>query len=278
MDNEQTNQVVEEEDFFNMDENDFTDTPSEEDEIQKEENVEENTTQKTEPPKDEKSDEQKLLSLLKSKVRYNGEEVDIKSMDDVVANYQKGLNYDNLKAKSEKSENAVMNYVISKAKSMNMTPEQYIDKVKSYEEEQKRSAQEQEVQRMMEHGVDEETARRVARTEAYMDTLKAREEELNKQEEARKAEAQKDKEYEEFLNAYPGIEVDKIPKEVFENAKNSNLKSAYAEYENKILKEKIKQMEQNQNNASNSVVSPTSNGSSTEQQSKDAFLDGFDSI
>lgn len=278
MDNEQTNQVVEEEDFFNMDENDFTDTPSEEDEIQKEENVEENTTQKTEPPKDEKSDEQKLLSLLKSKVRYNGEEVDIKSMDDVVANYQKGLNYDNLKAKSEKSENAVMNYVISKAKSMNMTPEQYIDKVKSYEEEQKRSAQEQEVQRMMEHGVDEETARRVARTEAYMDTLKAREEELNKQEEARKAEVQKDKEYEEFLNAYPGIEVDKIPKEVFENAKNSNLKSAYAEYENKILKEKIKQMEQNQNNASNSVVSPTSNGSSTEQQSKDAFLDGFDSI
>lgn len=278
MDNEQTNQVVEEEDFFNMDENDFADTPSGEDEIQKEENVEENTTQKTEPPKDEKSDEQKLLSLLKSKVRYNGEEVDIKSMDDVVANYQKGLNYDNLKAKSEKSENAVMNYVISKAKSMNMTPEQYIDKVKSYEEEQKRSAQEQEVQRMMEHGVDEETARRVARTEAYMDTLKAREEELNKQEEARKAEVQKDKEYEEFLNAYPGIEVDKIPKEVFENAKNSNLKSAYAEYENKILKEKIKQMEQNQNNASNSVVSPTSNGSSTEQQSKDAFLDGFDSI
>ena len=73
--------------------------------------------------------------------------------------------------------------------------------------------------------------------------------------------------YMEFFNKY-----------VFENAKNSNLKSAYAEYENKILKEKIKQMEQNQNNASNSVVSPTSNGSSTEQQSKDAFLDGFDSI
>ena len=47
----------------------------------------------------------------------------------------------------------------------------------------------------MNFGVDEETARRVARTEAYMETLKAREEELNRQEEARKVEAQKDKEY-----------------------------------------------------------------------------------
>ena len=159
-------------------------------------------------------------------------------MDDVVANYQKGLNYDNLKAKTEKSENAVMNYILGKAKSMNMTAEQYIDKVKSYEEEQKKNAQEQEVQRMMEHGVDEETARRVARTEAYMETLKAREEELNRQEEARKAEAQKDKEYQDFLKAYPGIEVDKIPQEVFESAKNSNLLSAYQAYENKQLKEK----------------------------------------
>ena len=155
MNEEQTKQVVDEEDFFNMDESDFTDTLSEEEQIQNEENVEENTTPKTEPQKDETNDEQKLLSLLKSKVRYNGEEVDIKSMDDVVANYQKGLNYDNLKAKSEKSENAVMNYVIAKAKSMNMTPEQYIDKVKSYEEEQKKNAQEQEVQRMMDRGVDE---------------------------------------------------------------------------------------------------------------------------
>ena len=275
MNEEQANQVVEEEDFFNMDENDFADIPSEEERVQNEENIEENTTLKEEPQKDETTDEQKLLSLLKSKVRYNGEEVDIKSIDDVVANYQKGLNYDNLKAKSEKSENAVMNYVMAKAKSMNMTPEQYIDKVKSYEEEQKKNAQEQEIQRMMEHGVDEETARRVARTEAYMETLKAREEELNRQEEARKAEAQKDKEYQEFLKAYPGVEVDKIPPEVFENAKNSNLLSAYQAYENKQLKEKIKQLEQNQKNASTSVVKPV--GEKTNEEGKDAFLMGLDS-
>ena len=65
--------------------------------------------------------------------------------------------------------------------------------------------------------------------------------------------------------------------EVFENAKTIGLKSAYAQYENKLLKEKIKQMEQNKNNASSSVVTAISDGSPTEQESKDAFLIGFDS-
>ena len=40
MNEEKTNQVVDEEDFFNMDESDFTDTPSEEEQIPNEENVE----------------------------------------------------------------------------------------------------------------------------------------------------------------------------------------------------------------------------------------------
>ena len=267
MDEEQNVVATEEEDFFQMDEADFQDTPIEEEEKVQEEAKDEQ--------KEETTDEEKLLAVLKQKVKYNGESVDIKSIDDVVANYQKGLNYDNLKAKSEKSDNAVIDYVTSKARSMNMTPEQYIDKVKSYEEEQKKNAQEQEVQKMVERGVDEETARRVARTEAYMETLKAREEELNRQEEARKAEAQKDKEYQEFLKAYPGIEVDKIPQEVFESAKGSNLLSAYQAYENKQLKEKIKQLEQNTKNASNSLVKPV--GETANEEGKDAFLIGFDS-
>ena len=35
MNEEKTNQVVEEEDFFNMDENDFADIPSEEEQVRK---------------------------------------------------------------------------------------------------------------------------------------------------------------------------------------------------------------------------------------------------
>lgn len=274
MNENETNKVVEEEDFFEMDENDFADTPTEEEQAQEETVENEETTQET----TETSDEQKLLELLKSKVRYNGEAVDISSIDDVVANYQKGLNYDNLKLKQEKSENAVMNYISDVAKRMRMTPEQYIEKVKSYEEEQEKAKNEKAINEMVNNGVPEEVAREVVETRAIRQTLERERAELAEQKQTLEKEKLKDKEYQEFLEMYPDVEVDKIPEEVFKNAKNSNLISAYAQYENKLLKEKIKQMEQNNKNASSSPVATTSNGSSTEQTTKDAFLEGFDSV
>lgn len=272
-----------EEDIFELDESDFVDTPTteEQENVEKVDAKTKQTREKTASTNEqlEETEDKKFLDYLNNKgIKYNGEAVKIEKIDDLINTYQKGLNYDNLKAKQEKSENIVMNYVSNMAKKANLTPEQYIEKVKKYEEEQIKAQNENAIQSMMSNGIPEDIAREVIETRALRESLQRQQTELNEKEEARKAELQKEKEYEEFLNAYPGIEVDKIPKEVFENAKNSNLKSAYAEYENKILKEKIKQMEQNQNNASNSVVSPTSNGSSTEQQSKDAFLDGFDSI
>lgn len=274
MNENETNKVVEEEDFFEMDENDFADTPTEEEQVQEETVENEETTQET----TENSDEQKLLELLKSKVRYNGEAVDISSIDDVVANYQKGLNYDNLKLKQEKSENAVMNYISDVAKRMHMTPEQYIEKVKNYEQEQEKAKNEKAINEMINNGVPEEVAREVVETRAIRQTLERERAELAEQKQTLEKEKMKDKEYQEFLEMYPDIEVDKIPEEVFKNAKNSNLVSAYTQYENKLLKEKIKQMEQNNKNASSSPVTVTSNGGSTGQETKDAFLEGFDSV
>ena len=256
-------------DFIELDETDFVDTPVEE-EVESKPEVEET---KVETPV--QTDEQKLLELLKTKVKYNGEAVDIPSIDDVVANYQKGLNYDNLKAKSEKSENAVLDYINTKAKSMNMTPEQYIEKVKSYEQEQVKAKNERAIAEMTANGVPEDIAREIIETRALRETLQKEKAELEEQKKLAESEKQKDKEYQEFLKAYPGIEVDKIPQEVFEKAKGSNLLSAYREYENRLLKEQIKQMEQNQKNASTSVVVPV--GNTADEESKDAFLMGFDS-
>lgn len=277
MNENETNQVVEDEDFFEMDESDFTDTPTEEEQVQEETVENEETTQET-TETSEKNEEQKLLELLKSKVRYNGEEVDITSIDDVVANYQKGLNYDNLKSKQEKSENAVMNYISDVAKRMHMTPEQYIEKVKTYEQEQEQAKNQKAINEMVNNGVPEEIAREVIETKAIRQTLERERAELAEQKQTLEKEKMKDKEYQEFLEMYPDVEVDKIPEEVFKNAKNSNLVSAYAQYENKLLKEKIKQMEQNNKNVSSSPVIATSNGSSTEQETKDPFLIGFDSV
>lgn len=242
--------------------------------------TEETTEQANEVVTEEgtENEESKLIDYFNSKeIKYNGEVVKVDSMDKVIDTYQKGLNYDNLKAKTEKSENAVMNYINAKAKSMNMTAEQYINRVQEYEQEQIKAKNEQAIESMVANGVPEEVAREVIETRALRESLQKEKAELEESRKTKEAEEKKDKEFDEFLKAYPDIEVDKIPAEVFENAKNSNLKTAYAEYENKLLKEKLKTLEQNQKNASSSVVTSVTGTGTVEQTSKDAFLLGFES-
>lgn len=271
--------VAVEEDIIEMDESDFTDTPTDENEesIDNGNQEQESNSQQVETAE---TDEQKLLNVLKSKVRYNGAEVDIKSIDDVVTNYQKGLNYDNLKAKTEKSENAIIDYVNEMARKMNLTPEKYIEKVKAYETERRKAKDEQAIVEMTRNGVPEAVAREVIETRALRESLQREKADFEEQKKKLEDERSKEKEYQEFLEAYPDVDVEKLPLEVFENAEKLkiNLTSAYALYENKIIKEKLKQIEQNQKNASSSIVVPTSDGSSTQHQSKDAFLEGFDSV
>lgn len=274
--NENEKEVMNEEDFIVMDENDFKETSEETQEVTETQANDEGTSKET---NETITDEQKLLDYLNAKeIKYNGEAVKLDSLDKFIDTFQKGMNYDNLKSKQEKSENAVMNYISDVAKRMHMTPEQYIEKVKNYEQEQEQVKNQKAINEMVNNGVPEEIAREVIETKAIRQTLERERAELAEQKRTLEKEKMKDKEYQEFLETYPDIEVDKIPEEVFINARNSNLVSAYAQYENKLLKEKIKQIEQNNKNASSSPVTTTSNGSSTEQTTKDAFLEGFDSV
>lgn len=271
--------IFEDEDIILPD--DFEGIPTSEEEGEGEEvDTEQTSDVETETQNDANSDskEQEILDFINAKgIKYNGEEVKVDNLDNLISTYQKGLNYDKLKDNVEAKNNDMLNFVESKAKSLNITPQEYIAKVQEYEKAQKDALVENEVQKMVERGIDEETARRVANMETYMESLKAKEQELNAREQAKKDEEAKEKEYEDFLKANPDIEIDKIPNEVFEKAKEVGLQSAYAQYENKLLKEKLKLIEQNQKNASNSVVSQTSDGSDT-NQSGDAFLMGFDSV
>jgi hypothetical protein len=271
---------LEEEDFIELDESDFVDTPTTEESSEVETNVEQTSETEVKTEQQGLTKEQVLEFMNAQGMKYNGESVKIENFDDLVSTYQKGLNYDKVKSKADEKENSinsVMSYVEKKAKSMGLTAEQYIQKVETYEKEQEKAKIESQIQNMMDRGIDEETARSVAETRAYMETLKNEKAEFEKQKAEMEAQKNKDKEYEEFLKEYPDVKAEEIPAEVFENAKTMGLKSAYAQYENKLLKQQIKQMEQNKNNASSSLVSATSNGSNTEQESKDAFLMGFDS-
>lgn len=271
-----------EEDEIILDEEDFNQVEEEEiptSEINEEKGTEENNKPVVnEDPEKEEKDKQALLDYLNSQgIKYNGETVKVENLEDLVSTYQKGLNYDKLKTKTD-AENEVMNYIRGKAKSANMTEIEYINKVKQFEKEEEEKKQKEQMDELMAGGLSEEIARSVVETMAFKNQLKEEKAELEKAKEEQRAKEQKDKEYDDFINAYPDVKADEIPKEVFEASNNGkSLLSAYIEYENKVLKEKMKQMEQNNKNASNSVVTPTSDGSSTEQQSKDAFLEGFDS-
>ena len=234
--------------------------------------AEQTANQPTTPPAED--EDSKVLSYINSKgIKFNGENVSVNSIDDLINTYQKGLNYD----KVANRDDVVMSYIKDKASKLNISPEEYINRVKRYEEEKNKEAQEQDVQNLINEGVSEKVAREVIQTKLAREMFEKKNAELQQRLDEEERKAKENKEYEEFIIAHPDVKAEDIPKEVFESAKTIGLNNAYNQYENKILKEKIKQMEQSAKNASNSIVTATSDGSSTEQESKDAFLMGFDS-
>ena len=275
--NEETKEVIEDDDIIMPD--DLEDTPIDEESDNEVEPKEEQTSESEEKPQEPEDEDKKFLDYLNKKglIKYNGSNVEVKSFDDLVQNYQKGMNYEKHQARNEHEDDVVLSYISEMASKMGLTKEQYIEQVKAYQKQKEEEAKEAEVQKMMAKGLDEETARRVARTEAALNELEREKAELQKQKEESERKAREDKEYEDFIKEYPDVDASKIPDEVFKDAKTIGLLSAYERYENKLLKEKIKTLEQNVKNASNSIVVPTSEGSPTEQESKDAFLEGFDS-
>jgi hypothetical protein len=96
---------------------------------EEEETGEENQTETEETSKEEDKDDYKaLLDELSKKVKYNKESVQIDSIDDVVSNYQKGLNYDKLQEKFNNLENSkAMSYIKNKAAELGMSVDEYMD-------------------------------------------------------------------------------------------------------------------------------------------------------
>lgn len=280
--NEENNEIIADDDMIEMDAADFNDQPDEEAQAENTSVVEEKTEQQTnaqvEAPTNDET--KKVLDFLNAQdMKFNGEKVTIKDLEEFKTVYQKGLNYDKVKAKADSQENnSVMNFISDKAKSMGLTPEEYITKVQEYEKTQEKERIENDIADMVNQGIDEATARRVVESEKALKDVESLRKSLEARENEQREQENKNKEYEEFLKEYPNVQAADIPQEVFGKAQNGvSLLNAYREYENKLLKEKIKQLEQNRMNSSSSPVTLTSNGSPTSQEAKDDFLIGFDS-
>lgn len=221
------------------------------------------------------NEDEKFLEYLNNKglIKFNGEKVTVKDLDDLVANYQKGLNYDKHNADDE----LILEYVKGNASKLGISGKDYITRVKDYEKQKEKEQQEADMERYMDRGFTREEANEIIQTRLAREQFERERAELQKRIEADEKKQKEDAEYVEFIKAHPEIKVDEIPQEVFEKAEKIGIDAAYNQYQVKILKEEIEKLKQTQQNVSSSPVGLTSDGGATEQASKDAFLEGFDS-
>ena len=240
-------------------------------------NGEENQTEPKEESKEEDVDNYKpFLDELSKKVKYNKESVNVESMDDVISNYQKGLNYDKLQEKLSNLENSrAMSYITNKAEELGMSVDEYMEQVEQYEKEQQKQRDQEKLEEMISSGVPEDVAKEVIATSQLRKELQAEKNKLAKEKKQKEEQESKDKEYAEFIKEFPDVKAEDIPKDVFLNAQNSSLKEAYMKYQLEEQKKQIEILKKNNSNSSSTVGSTTEFGGK-DSKPTDPFLIGFD--
>lgn len=245
---------------------------------------EEETNEAQEPSEttegDSKTDEvdfKPLLKALSGKIKYNKESVNVESIEDLITGYQKGLNYDKKLQELENLQNSKLEkYAKQKAAELGITVDEYMDQVEQYEKDQQKAREEEQLEEMISNGVPDSIAREVIATSQLRRELQKKENELKEKEALEKKEAEKNREYEEFLDRFPDVNPEDIPKEVFEDAQTSSLSDAYMRWQIKDLQNKLSIAKTNEKNREASVGGVTETGSTSEKHSKDLFLEGFD--
>lgn len=242
-----------------------------------EETGEENQTKPEETSKEEDKDKT-ILEELSKKVKYNKEPVSFESIDDVVTNVQKGLNYDKLQEKLNNLENSkAMSYINNKAAELGMSVDEYMDQVENYEKEQEKKREQEKLEEMISNGVPEDIAKEVVATSQLRKELQAEKNKLAKEQKEREEKESKDKEYADFIKKFPDVKTEDIPKDVFLNAEQNGLTitEAYKEY---VIEEQKKQIEilKKQNENKSSSIGSTTEFGGKENEATDPFLEGWD--
>lgn len=272
-----TETIESDDDFFSEIDNEVI--KEEESQTLEEETNEENEPSGTQEDnsKDEEVDLQPLLKALSGKIKYNKEEVNVESIEDLITGYQKGLNYDKKLQELENLQNSKLEkYAKTKADELGITVDEYMDRVEAYEEEQQKQQDQARLEEFINNGVPEEIAKEVIATSQLRKQLQAEQNRFRKEQEEAKAEKAKNKEYEDFLEAFPDVKPNEIPKEVFEEARNSSLSNAYMKWKIKKLETDLSIAKTNESNLKRTVGSVTETGPAQEKHERDLFLEGFD--
>ena len=270
-----TETMESDDDFFNDIDNEvLEEEPSSDEETN--EDSEPSETQEGNSEDENEVDFKPLLEELSKKVKYNKENVTIENLEDLINGYKKGLNYDKVQEKLENLQNSKAEvYLKKKANELGISVDEYMDQVEDYERRKQEEQDQERLEEMIENGVPEDVAREVIATAELRRKLQLKENELKEREEASKAKEKENKEYEDFLKNFPDVNPEDIPKEVFEEAVNSDLSSAYMKYKLKELETQLKVAKQNEENSASTVGGVTETGTTKENHTNDPFLEGF---
>ena len=268
-------------DFFAEIDSEVIDEGIDEAEEQDEGREESNETQI--PTEDSKADSgtsevdyKPLLDALKGKIKYNKEDHEVTSIEDLIENYQKGLNYDKKLQELENLQNSKLEkYAKEKADALGISVDEYMDRVEKYEEDQKRQQEQSELDELVNAGMPDTLARELIAGREQRKQLQRELNEIKEEREAAKKEAEKNKEYEKFLDEFPDVKASEIPKEVFEEAEKTSLSNAYMKWKMKEMETQISILKTNEKNKNSAVGGVTSTGPTNEKHEKDFFLEGF---
>lgn len=271
--------IVNDDDFFSEVDNEVIEEQSKEISDEASNETEEENQTDTDSKEEREIDYTPFLEAISKKAKYNKEPVEVKDFDEVINNFQKGLNYDKMVEKYNNLEHSkAFSYVSKKAQELDMSVDEYMDQVEQYEREQEKAKEKERIDEMMANGVPEDVAKEVVATSQLRKQLQEEKNQLEKEKKEREEKEKKNREYADFLEAFPDVKADDIPKEVFLDAQKSNLTTAYLKWQNAEQKKQIERLKQNEKNRSSSVGSTTQFGSKDETGETDLFLEGFNSV
>lgn len=197
----------------------------------------------------------------KYKVKYNGKEMEL-TLDELLANAQKGLNYDHVLTERDSLKNSPeFKLLDEEAAKYGLTRAEYIQHAKTNKLVQETLAKYP--------GMPEEAALEIAQLKLQEDRVKNVDESLRQQTQLAE---QKNKLMASFDRIMRENKLDVMPNEVIELvASGRTPEDAWISYENKQLKTKLAALEQNDKNRKTAIPSVKDN----QKEDYDPFLAGF---
>lgn len=197
-----------------------------------------------------------FLEKIGEKAKFNHQPRKPESIDEVITNYQMGLNYPKLQERLQQLEShPALSWAEQQAKMYGFqTVEQYIEAVNQQQEQAR-------LNELVQQNIPEEYAKEMLENRKFREQYEA-------QQRQQKEQQRQQQDFQTFLETYPDIKPDTIPPEVWmEHQKGRSLVDAYRSHENQILRQKVAEFEQkmqiqqvNTQNAQSSTGSLTGQG------------------